>query len=106
MTITLPGLIERTVTERYELLRAFFTTECSSIGSNIHVEPQVLHALLLYDCPGNVGQLRTDVQLTCARAYLEYRTLNLPELIVHLAGALDDESHSSRSRSAAGRVRA
>lgn len=89
MTITLPGLHERTVTERYELLRAFFTTECSSIGTNIHVEAQVLQALLLYDCPGNVGQLRTDVQLTCARAYLEYRTHNLPELNVYL-GVLPD----------------
>lgn len=83
MVITLPGLQQRTVTERYELLRAFFTTECSSIGTNIHVAPQVLHALLLYDCPGNIGQLRTDVQLTCARAYLEYRTNNLSEMNVH-----------------------
>ncbi|MBV9231379.1 MAG: PRD domain-containing protein, partial [Chloroflexi bacterium] len=45
--------------------------------------PQVLRALLLYECPGNIGQLRTDVQLTCARAYLEYRTRNLSELNVH-----------------------
>ncbi len=70
--------------ERYALLRAFFTTECSSIGTNIQVDPQVLRALLFYECPGNIGQLRTDVQLTCARAYLEYRTNNLPELHVHL----------------------
>ncbi len=83
MLIPLPGLQERTITERYELLRAFFTTECSSIGTNIHVVPQVLRALLLYDCPGNIGQLRTDVQLTCARAYLEYRTNNLTEMNVH-----------------------
>jgi transcriptional regulatory protein LevR len=89
MTINLPGLQERTMMERYELIRAFFTTECSSIGTNIHVEPQVLRALLLYECPGNIGQLRTDVQLTCARAYLEYRTQNLPELNVHL-GVLPD----------------
>ncbi len=83
MLITLPGLQERTVSERYELLRAFFTTECSSIGTNIHVAPQVLRALLLYDCPGNIGQLRTDVQLTCAHAYLEYCTNNLAEMNVH-----------------------
>jgi transcriptional regulator with AAA-type ATPase domain/transcriptional regulatory protein LevR len=83
MTITLPDLQERTITERYELLRAFFTTECSTIGTNIHVIPQVLRAFLLYDCPGNIGQLRTDVQLTCARAYLEYRTNNQTELHVH-----------------------
>ena len=48
MTISLPGLNERTMMERYELLRAFFTTECSSIGANIHVAPQALRALLLY----------------------------------------------------------
>lgn len=84
MMITLPGLQERTIAERYALVRAFFTTECSSIGTNIHVAPQVLRALLLYECPGNIGQLRTDVQLSCARAYLEYRTNNLHELHVHI----------------------
>ena len=80
MTITLPGLHERTIMERYELLRAFFTTECSSIGAHIHVTPQALRALLLYESPGNIGQLRTDVQLACAWAYLEYRTGNRTEL--------------------------
>jgi transcriptional regulator with AAA-type ATPase domain/transcriptional regulatory protein LevR len=89
MTIMLPGLRERTMIERYELLRAFFTTECSSIGANIHVAPQALRALLLYECPGNIGQLRTDVQLACARAYLEYRTNNLSEMHVNL-GFLPD----------------
>ncbi len=84
MTILLPGLSERTIEERFELIRAFFTTECSSIGSSIQVAPHVLRAFLLYDSPGNVGQLRTDVQLSCARAYLEYRTSNLAEMHVHL----------------------
>jgi transcriptional regulator with AAA-type ATPase domain/transcriptional regulatory protein LevR len=84
MTIKLPGLKERSIQERYELIRSFFTTECSSIGTNIHVAPQVLRALLLYECPGNIGQLRSDIQLTCARAYLEYRTHNLGEMHVHL----------------------
>lgn len=84
MVITLPGLNERTIAERYEMVRTFFSAECSSIGNNIHTAPQVLRALLLYDCPGNIGQLRTDVQLICARAYLEYRTNNLSELDVHI----------------------
>jgi transcriptional regulator with AAA-type ATPase domain/transcriptional regulatory protein LevR len=99
MTIALPGLHERTMMERYELLRAFFTTECSSIGTNIHVAPQALRALLLYECPGNIGQLRTDVQLACARAYLEYRTNNLPEMSVHL-GVLPDHVRRGLLRTA------
>src|SRR6266699_90755 len=99
MTINLPGLGERSIMERYELLRAFFTTECSSIGANIHVEPQVLRALLLYECPGNVGQLRTDVQLSCAHAYLEYRTGNLFDLNMHL-GLLPGNVRSGLLRTA------
>ncbi|WP_052890342.1 sigma 54-interacting transcriptional regulator [Thermogemmatispora carboxidivorans] len=85
MLITLPGLAERSMQERYALIRAFFTTECSSIGANIHIEPQVIQALLLYECPGNIGQLRTDIQLLCARAYLDYRTRNLSELHVDVS---------------------
>lgn len=99
MTITLPGLRERTMMERYELLRAFFTTECSSIGAHIHVAPQALRALMLYECPGNIGQLRTDVQLTCARAYLEFRTNNLSELNVHM-GVLPDHVRRGLLRTA------
>ena len=99
MTITLPGLHERTMMERYELLRAFFTTECSSIGAHIQVAPQALRALMLYECPGNIGQLRTDVQLTCARAYLEFRTNNLLELNVHM-GILPDHVRRGLLRTA------
>ncbi len=99
MSITLPGLHERTPMERYTLLRAFFTTECSSIGANIQVDSQVLRALLFYECPGNIGQLRTDVQLTCARAYLEYRTSNLPELQIHI-GMLPDHVRRGLLRTA------
>ncbi|GCE46688.1 sigma 54 modulation protein [Thermosporothrix hazakensis] len=84
MVIRLPGLNERPIMERYELVRAFFTAECSSIGVNIQVTPQAIQAFLLYNCPGNIGQLRTDVQLTCAQAYLEYRTHNRHELSVHI----------------------
>jgi transcriptional regulator with AAA-type ATPase domain/transcriptional regulatory protein LevR len=99
MTISLPGLHERTRMERYELLRAFFTTECSSIGVNIHVVPQALRALLLYESPGNIGQLRSDVQLACARAYLEYRTNNLAELTIHM-GVLPDHVRQGLLRTA------
>ncbi len=99
MTISLPGLNERTMMERYELLRAFFTTECSSIKANIHVAPQALRALLLYECPGNIGQLRTDVQLVCAWAYLEYRTNNLAELHVYM-GVLPDHVRRGLLRTA------
>lgn len=33
-----------------------------------------MRALLSYNCPNNVGQLKSDVQLLCARAYSEFLT--------------------------------
>ncbi|UZQ82391.1 hypothetical protein OEI98_002234 [Thermoanaerobacter sp. RKWS2] len=38
----------------------------------IKVSKEVIKALLLYDCPGNIGQLKNDIRLICARAFLEY----------------------------------
>lgn len=31
-----------------------------------------LKAIMLYDCPGNIGQLKSDIKLICARAFLDY----------------------------------
>ena len=32
----------------------------------------MIKALVLYKCPGNIGQLRGDIRCLCASAYLEY----------------------------------
>lgn len=31
-------------------------------------------SFLLYDCPSNIGQLKSDIQLSCAKGFLNYRT--------------------------------
>lgn len=72
MIIDLPPLSERTITERYELIRNFTSKEADRIGVKIKVPKSVLKTLLLYDCQGNIGQLRSDIQVTCARGFLTY----------------------------------
>lgn len=72
MVIELPSLSERTVSERYELVREFISKEADRIGVKIKVSKPVLRTLLLYDCQGNVGQLRSDIQVACARGFLTY----------------------------------
>lgn len=72
MVINLPPLAERTLGERFRLLRRFFRAEARKMGAPLVVLPQTLEYLLLYDCPGNVGQLKSDVQLACAQAFLRY----------------------------------
>lgn len=70
MLIELPSLKERPLSERYEIIREFFTKEASRIKRSIVVNTEVLKSLMLYNCTGNIGQLRSDIQVACARSFL------------------------------------
>lgn len=73
MVIELPSLKERPFDERLELIKEFFRKEANRTQSSlIKVSKEALNALLLYDCPGNIGQLRSDIQVSCARSFLDY----------------------------------
>lgn len=74
MTITLPPLKERSVKERYYLLEQFIKGESTRLGKSIYINKNALISFLLYDCPNNIGQLRSDIQLACAKAFLNYKT--------------------------------
>lgn len=71
MVIDLPTIGERGVDERFELISMFFNGEFQKVCKKIHVQTSVLKSLLGYRCVGNVGQLKADINLICARAYLE-----------------------------------
>ncbi len=70
MVIELPPLQKRTLRERYQLIRQFFKEESTKINKDIDVEKSTIKMLMTYDCPGNIGQLRSDIQVACARALL------------------------------------
>ncbi|MFO7173728.1 MAG: sigma 54-interacting transcriptional regulator, partial [Bacillota bacterium] len=72
MVIHLPDLRDRPVEERRELIHRFVLEEQERIGVRVVLSPDALELLLRYECPGNIGQLRTDIQLACAHAYLNY----------------------------------
>ncbi|WP_055666963.1 sigma-54-dependent transcriptional regulator [Desnuesiella massiliensis] len=71
INITIPPLRDRTFEERYELVCEFLKIESARIGREIIVSPNSLRCLLLYNCSGNVGQLKSDIQLGCANAFLK-----------------------------------
>ena len=73
MTITLPSLKERSVKERYYLLENFIKEESLRLGKSIYFNKNALISFLLYDCPNNIGQLKSDIQLACAKAFLNYK---------------------------------
>lgn len=74
ITITIPSLKDRTLEERLHLIKNFFKHESIRINKDIYVSLNTMRAFLSYDCPNNIGQLKSDVQLVCAKAYSEFLT--------------------------------
>lgn len=84
MTITIPALRERTLEERFYLIKSFFKVESTKIKKDILISVNVMRALLSYDCPNNIGQLKSDIQLICARAYSDFLTHSQKDMRVEI----------------------
>lgn len=76
MAITLPALGDRSLMERYSLIETFIKEESLRVSKSIYINKNSLIAYLLYDCPSNIGQLKSDIQLACAKAFLNYKSSN------------------------------
>lgn len=69
MLIEIPSLSSRSREERFTLIERFFMDESARLQMPINVSTNSIRALLGYSCPGNVGQLKNDIRIICARAY-------------------------------------
>lgn len=87
MCVTLPSLSERSVKERYYLLKQFIKDESKRLEKSIYFNKNALISFLLYDCPNNIGQLKSDIQLSCAKAFLNYKTRTKDFIIVEQGDA-------------------
>ncbi|MFZ5354383.1 MAG: sigma 54-interacting transcriptional regulator [Bacillota bacterium] len=83
MLIELPPLRDRDLTERYYLVEAFIKQESRRIGRSIYANKDSIIAFLLYDCPNNIGQLKSDIQLTCAKAFACFKSQNGEYLVIN-----------------------
>lgn len=71
VSIVLPSLEMIYVENRIELIESIFNKESKIIKKRITVKNEVLCALSLYHCSGNIGQLESDIKLICAKAYIQ-----------------------------------
>jgi transcriptional regulator with AAA-type ATPase domain len=55
---------------RERLLEHFLNAEAKQMGVPLSISKACRSFLLQYDCPGNIGQLKSDIQIACARAFL------------------------------------
>lgn len=83
MSITLPPLRERSIDERYEIVTLFIKQEADRLQQKIIVEREAILAFMLYHAEGNIGQVKRDLKLVCAKAFLNYRTHQEDYLTIH-----------------------
>lgn len=72
MVIRIPSLDERGLEERFHLINTFFKEEAYKLNSEIRISANSMKSLLSYKCINNVGQIRSDIQLLCAKAYANF----------------------------------
>lgn len=82
MSITLPNLHSRSLDERYEIITMFIKQEANRLQQRIEVEKEAIVAFMLYDAEGNIGQVKRDLKLVCAKAFLHYRTHSEKSLLI------------------------
>lgn len=82
--IGLPQLAERSIHERLELALYFIWKESQVLKHCIYLDVEILNALIHYYCPNNIGQLSSDIRLTCANAYFQFLTHQIDLLKIKL----------------------
>ncbi|MGM0123713.1 transcriptional antiterminator bglG:Sigma-54 factor [Enterococcus sp. AZ194] len=83
MSITLPNLASRSLDERYEIISLFIKQEANRLNQRIDVERDAILAFMLYEAEGNIGQIKRDLKLVCAKAFLHYRTHDEKRLVIY-----------------------
>ena len=72
LTISIPSLSERPINERLDIISLFFSREADRLKLPIQVSCASLRLLISCKGKNNIGDLKNEIQLACARAYLKY----------------------------------
>jgi transcriptional regulatory protein LevR/transcriptional regulator with AAA-type ATPase domain len=83
--IDLLALSQRTMEERFQLIQHFFTMEAARTQRVLTITSEVLRNLLLYEVMLNVKQLKNDIQIGCANAYVREYNLSTTNLNVYIS---------------------
>lgn len=92
IVITLPSFQNRPAVEQVNLLKYLISIEAKRVQKNIQIEDKVMQAILGSVTYGNVGQLKSVIQMVCARGFLESVNNKSDILLKYdtLAGILKD----------------
>lgn len=82
--IDLPSLKARRLEERFALVQSFFIEEAARMDKSVKVNAELLRCMLLYRCESNVKQLKSDIKIGCANAYVREFNENTDELYIYM----------------------
>lgn len=83
MMMELPSLVERPLSERMEMVKILLSMEAARIKRTLVVKEDLMRCLLLYECDANYHQLKGDIKIGCANAYVrEYKSNDEIQLYV------------------------
>lgn len=71
MIISMPALEHRSVSEKVQLIYSFFQAEANRINSKIFLSKKIIKSFVLKNYQGNIGQIKSEIQVTCANAYID-----------------------------------
>ncbi len=70
ITIAIPSFDERTLDDKFELIHYLFSKEAQRVNKTIKISLEAVKALIGSTSYGNVGQLKSNIQLACATGFL------------------------------------
>ncbi|MDF7639757.1 sigma 54-interacting transcriptional regulator [Lactobacillus sp. ESL0791] len=80
VSVTLPDVDDRFPSEKLDYIYLFLKEESHQLKQQILVDKEVISALLIHKVPNNLGQLKVEIKLACARAFMKNRRKSLQPL--------------------------
>lgn len=68
--ITIPSLEERPLSERLDIVKYLLSNEAHRVNKSIKITGEAVKAIIGSVSFGNIGQLKSNIQLACAKAFL------------------------------------
>ena len=69
ITIAIPAFDERPVNEKLEMIQYLLSKEAQRVNKTIKISSEAIKALIGSTTYGNVGQLKSNIQLVCAKGF-------------------------------------
>ena len=82
--IDLPSLQARRMEERFSLVQSFLIQEATHMNKTVKVNAELLRCMLLYRCENNIKQLKSDIKIGCANAYVREFNEGTDELYIYM----------------------